>query len=104
MAAQVQLVIGTMVAKLPADNLYFVKGRAGFEGALRWLDANLVAALAALPMGRDLSFFEVSLFCLVEHVTFRETLPVDPYPALVAFAREYGQRPSSKATAYRYDV
>ena len=37
MAAQVQIIFGTLVARLPADNIYFEKGRQGFEGALRWL-------------------------------------------------------------------
>jgi len=48
MAAQVQLVMGTVLAKLPEDNVFFVKARAGLEGSLAWLDANLDAALAAL--------------------------------------------------------
>ncbi|MBK7858931.1 MAG: glutathione S-transferase family protein [Archangiaceae bacterium] len=103
MAAQVQWVIGTMVAKLPADNVYFAKGRAGFEGALQWLDAHVEAVLRALPP-RDLSLFEVALFCLVEHLTFRQSLPVAPYPRLVAFAQTFGQRPSAQATPYRFDA
>ncbi len=103
MAAQVQLVFGTVVAKLPADNVYFSKGRAGFEGALAWLEANVAEALRALPP-RDLSLFEVTLFCLIEHLTFRNTLPVEPYPALVGFARAFGTRSSSQRTAYRFDA
>ena len=103
MAAQVQLVFGTVVAKLPADNVYFSKGRAGFEGALAWLEANVAEALRALPP-RDLSLFEVTLFCLIEHLTFRNSLSVEPYPALVAFARAFGTRPSAQRTAYRFDV
>lgn len=103
MAAEVQLVFGTIVGKLPADNLYFTKGREGFVGALRWLDGNLQAALEALPSPRDLSLFEVTLFCLVEHIAFRETLPLAPYPALRQFAQEFAQRPSARHTAYRLD-
>ncbi len=104
MAAQVQLVFGTVVAKLPADNVYFSKGRAGFEGAMGWLEANVADALRALPSARDLSLFEVTLFCLVEHLTFRNTLPIGPYPALAKFARDFGARPSAQATPYRFDV
>lgn len=104
MAAQVQLVFGTMVGKLPADNIYFAKGRAGFEGALRWLDDNLAGALRALPSPRDLSLFEVNLFCLVEHLTFRATLPVEPYPSLARFAGDFAARPSAQRTAYRFDT
>lgn len=104
MAAQVQLAMGTLVAKLPADNAFFVKGRAGFEGALRWLDQNLEAVLGALPAPRALSLFEVALFCLVEHLTFRGTLPVAPYPALVAFAKAFGMRPSAQQTPFAFDT
>ena len=104
MSAQVQLVFGTIVAKLPADNLYFVKGRAGFEGALSWLDAHLADALRALPSERDLSLFEVMLFCLIEHLAFRGTLPIAPYPALARFATDFGARASARETAYRFDV
>ncbi|MFT3839063.1 MAG: glutathione S-transferase N-terminal domain-containing protein [Myxococcaceae bacterium] len=102
MAAQVQLAIGVHVSKLPADNVFFTKIRAGFEGALGWLDANLDAALAAMPP-HDLSFFEVALFCLVEHLPFRATLPVEPYPNLVRFSRAFGECDSAKRTAYKFD-
>ena len=104
MAAQVQLVFGTLVGKMPSDNIYFAKGRAGFQGALRWLDENVEQALCALPSPRDLSLFEVTLFCLMEHLTFRQTLPVDPYPLLVRFTRDFARRPSAKHTAYRFDT
>ncbi|AKF10819.1 hypothetical protein DB32_007968 [Sandaracinus amylolyticus] len=104
MSAQVQLVVGTGLAKLPADNLYFTKARGGFEGALRWLDEHLEAALSALQAQRALSVFEVSLFCLIEHLGFRPTLPLEPYPSLVRFARELGARPSAERTAYRFDA
>lgn len=103
MAAQVQLVFGTIVGKLPADAMYFAKGRAGFEGALCWLDSHLDDALAALPE-RAFSLFEVTLFCLVEHLTFRQSLPVEPYPSLVRFAKVFGERPSARATTYTFDV
>lgn len=104
MAAQVQLVLGTMVAKLPAENVYFAKGRAGFEGALRWLNAHVEDALRVLPTERELSLLEVTLFCLLEHLTFRGTLAVEPYPTLVRFSREFGKRPSAVETAYRFDA
>jgi hypothetical protein len=78
----------------------FVKARTGFEGALRWLDENF--ASVQLPP-HDLSLLEVTLFCLVEHLTFRKTVPVEPYSALAAFAHEFGQRPSAVATASRFD-
>ena len=104
MNAQVQIVFGTLVAKLPADNLYFDKARLGFEGALTWLDKNLAEALNALPAARQLSLFEASLFCIVEHLQFRKTLPVEQYAALMSFARSFGERPSARLTPYEFDV
>jgi glutathione S-transferase len=104
MNAQVQIVFGTAVAKLPADNLYFEKARLGFAGALTWLDAHLSEALAALPVSRRLSLFEVSLFCLYEHLNFRKTMPVDQYTAIAAFARSFGDRPSAQKTPFEFDV
>ena len=104
MAAQVQLVFGTLACKLPADNVYFAKSRTGFEGALRWLDEHLEQVLRALPSPRDASLFEVTLFCLVDHVSFRRTLSLEPYPALVQFAAGFATRPSAQRTQYRYDA
>lgn len=104
MTAQVQLAIGTIVAKLPADNVFFVKIRAGFEGALRWLEVNLDSALAAMPAGRDLSLFETALFCLVEHLSFRNTISTEPYPKLKAYAGRFGERDSARRTTYRFDA
>jgi glutathione S-transferase len=102
MSAQVQLVFGTIIGKLPADNVFFAKGRAGFEGALGWLNDNAEACLRALPP-RDLSLLEVTLFCLVEHLVFRATLPVTGYPALTRFTAQFAERPSAQRTAYRFD-
>ena len=103
MAAEVQLIFGTIVGKLPAENIYFAKGRDGFEGALRWLDDNLASVLRALPSPRDVSLFEVTLFCLVDHIAFRGTLSVQPYPSLVRFAADFAARPSAQRTSYRFD-
>ena len=102
MAAQVQVVMGTVVNQLPADNGYFVKARAGMRGSLEWLEANLARCLAALPAA-DLSLFEVSLFCLPEHLVFRPTLSLEPYPRLRQFVAQWGARESARRTAYRFD-
>jgi len=103
MSAQVQLVFGTIVAKLPADNVYFAKSRVGFESSLRWLDEHAAEILGALP-ARDISLFEVSLFCLIEHLAFRDTLPVAPYPSLLRFCERFAVRPSAQHTVYRFDA
>jgi glutathione S-transferase len=103
MGAQVQLVFGTMVAKLPAENVYFAKGRAGLDNSLHWLDRHATQILGSLP-ARDISLFEVSLFCLLEHLVFRATLPLAPYPALVDFSATFAARPSAQRTRYRFDA
>ena len=104
MAAQVQIIMGTAIGKLPADNVFFVKMSAGLEGALSWLDANLPEALRALPTPRDVSVFEVTLFCLIEHLSFRITVSVTPYPALTRFATGFANRPSARETIYQFDT
>ena len=103
MQAQVQLAFGTSIAGLPADNIYFRKSAAGLDNSLRWLDENLAGVSADLPPDRDLSLFEASLFCLFEHVRFRNTAPTAAYPTLAAFARTFGQRPSAQRTPYAFD-
>lgn len=103
MGAQVQLVFGMQVAQLPGESIYFAKATDGFRNALAWLDANLEGVLHGLPP-RDLSLLEVSLFCLVEHLAFRDTLPVAPYRHLAAFADAWRERPAAQRTAYAFDV
>ena len=103
MAAQVQIVFGTVFAQLPADNLYFTKARAGFEGALAWLDAHVPHVLAELPPARTLSLFEVTLYCLVDHLAFRPSVPVAGYPALLRFKEGWSVRASAQATPYLLD-
>ena len=103
MAAQVQLILGTQVGKLPADSLYFAKARAGLEGSLRWLDDNLGACLEDLPTPRDTSLLEVTLYCLVEHLAFRETVSLWPYQALQRFAQSRSRWPAALCTPYFMD-
>lgn len=103
MSVQVQLIIGLRISKLPAENPYFVKARLGLHGGLVWLDERLDPVLAALPSPRDLSVFEVSLFCLVEHLEFRPMVPLDDAPKLRAFAKRFGERESAQLTPYRAD-
>lgn len=104
MSAQVQLVLGANASRLPADDPCFAKGRRGLEGALGWLEEHLDAALGALPSARDLSLFEATLFCLVEHLPFRATVPVDPTSSLARFAATFALRPSAERTRYRFDA
>ncbi|WP_225408630.1 glutathione S-transferase N-terminal domain-containing protein [Stigmatella hybrida] len=103
MAAQVQLVVGLQFAKLPAENIFFTKAKAGMLGALTWLDAHLGQVLAELPLPRDVSVFEVALFCLVEHIVFRPSVSLDSFPKLRSFAAEFASRESAQCTVFRFD-
>ncbi len=103
MAAQVQLVVGVQIAKLPADNPFFAKAAAGLRGALAWLETHHDELDAALPTPRDVSLYEVTLFCLLEHLAFRPTVALDGLPRLRAFAAAYATRPSAIATRFQFD-
>lgn len=103
MAAHVQWIMATRVGRLPADNVFVAKGRAGLDGALQWLDDHLDEVLPVLPPGRDFSLLEVTLHCLLEHLVFCATLELGTYPALQRFAGEWAQRASAQATQYEVD-
>lgn len=102
MQAQVQLVLGLQVAGLPADSPYFIKTRAGLHGALDWLDGRIEEILAKLPE-RDISLLETSLYCLVEHLVFRNSVEPAGYCRLMNFCAVFGRRASAQATPYRVD-
>lgn len=103
MQAQVQLGLGTQVAGLPADSIYFAKASGSLRNALAWLDAQVPAVIAALPP-HDISMLEASLFCLLEHLAFRRTIALDAYGRLNDFARRFGARLSARDTAYFFDA
>jgi glutathione S-transferase len=102
MSTEVAIVMGK-ASGVAADNAHQAKLRASLLGTLQWLEDNVGAALALLPPERDLSYLEVSLFCLVEHLPFREVLDTTPYPNLRAIAARFAQRSSAKATPFRFD-
>jgi len=106
MAAQIQIIMGTIVGKVPADNIVFAKARRGLEGALAWLDENVDAVIDEmndeLPT-RDASWFEHALGCTVEHFAFRGTVAIEPYRSLARFATAWGACEAATATAYRFD-
>lgn len=103
MTVQVQLVIGVRIAKLPAENIFFTKATAGMNGALAWLDARLDPVLAELPSPRDVSVFELSLFCLIEHIVFRPTVSLESFPRLRGFAEAFATRDSAQRTPFQLD-
>jgi glutathione S-transferase len=87
-----------------ADTPHAVKMQKSLVDTLAWLDAHLDRALAALPRERDLSYLELTLFCLVTHLEFRKVVPVAAYAALGAFCRRFAERPAAQQTAYRFDA
>jgi glutathione S-transferase len=102
MSTGVGLIMGK-ASGIGADNAHLAKQRASLLGAMAWLEENAARAIATLPPERDLSFLEVSLFCLLEHLEFREVLALDAYPQLRAFAQRFAGRSSAKATSYKFD-
>jgi glutathione S-transferase len=103
MATEVTLIMAK-VAGLPGDDAYHLKMRKSLSNTIVWLDENLPGALAALPPSRDLSFLEVTLFCLVTHLDFREILPTAGHANLTRFCQELGERASAVSTSYRFDT
>jgi Glutathione S-transferase, N-terminal domain len=103
MAAQVQLVLGVRMGGLPAESPFFAKVRLGMLGSLAWLDEGLDRVLAALPSPRDFSVFEVTLHCLIEHIAFRPTVPLDGFPRLRDFATSFAVRESAQRTGFCLD-
>lgn len=102
MAAQVEVVFHEIVSKRPADATSR-KRRESLLGCLAWLDAHLGAIRAQLPAER-IALFELMLFCLLEHLPFRNPVDLSGLPALTAFVTAFGERASARATPYRFDA
>lgn len=101
MSTEVGLIMG-QASGVAADNTHQTKMRASLLGAMEWLEINTGRAIATLAPERDLSFLEVSLFCLIEHLEFREVLALDGYPELRAFAQRFAARSSARGTGYGF--
>lgn len=102
MQNQVQLAFGVTICGLPVEHPFFAKCRTGLEGILDWLEAWAPELLAKEPPG-DLSLFQATLFCLLEHLKFRPTFEPAPLPRLRAAAEAFGARASARATPYGMD-
>lgn len=100
-AVQVEVVFHEFVAKRAPD-APSRKRRASLVNCLGWLDANLGAVHADLPADR-IRCFDLGLFCLFEHLAFRNPIDTSGWRALEAFAAGFGQRASARATPYRFD-
>lgn len=103
MATGVNLIMAKALGDSPQSQK-LTKVQLSLKGSLTWLDANLAGALQALPPDRDLSFLEVIVFSLVTHLEWREVHPTAPYRALTAFCEQFAERPSARATPYRFDT
>jgi len=102
MTTEVALVMASLSGE-NSDGAQHAKQRTSLLNLLAWLEGNVDGTLAALPETRDLSYFEVTLFCLLTHLEFRGVVPVSPYPALLAFCARFGSREAARDTAYRFD-
>lgn len=100
MATEVSLILARATS---TEGRHLAKQRTSLLHLLSWLEEHVPRVLDALPAEREPSYLEVTLFCLVTHLEFREVLPVDSYGALGDFCRRFGERPSARATAYRFD-
>jgi glutathione S-transferase len=101
MVTGVVIVTGRM-SGLADDAPSLAKPFARLRGAVSWLEANLDAALAPLPE-RRLSFLEVSAFCMLTHLGFRELSSIEDRPRLLAFCQRFGARPSALGSGYYFD-
>jgi glutathione S-transferase len=102
MASEVALIMAR-VAKADEAAANLAKQRESLERMLAWLEAHAAEVLAALPAARAVSFLEVTLFCLVQHLEFRDILPTAPYRTLGEFCQRFAQRASARQTTFRFD-
>jgi glutathione S-transferase len=101
MASEVEVI---MSGDATAPNTPFAnKRRASLESSVRWLNEHVDAVLAALPE-RDLSYLEATLFCLTEHLAFRQVLSTEPFERLSAFCAGFAERASARATPFLFDA
>jgi hypothetical protein len=101
MATEVTLIMSAGTGTDPSP--YATKLRHALVQMLVWLNANLTGALETLPT-RDVSYFEVALFCLLDHLEFRHITPLTPFAHLVDFRTRYALRVSARTTPFRFDV
>lgn len=102
MATEVSLIMAKVASA--EGGAQYDKMRESLRNSLIWLERNVDAALALLPIDRDLSYLEVALFCLVTHLEFRQVVSVADYQQLNAFCDRFGGRTSAKSTSYRFDA
>ena len=102
MATEVALIMAKVSGAGP-ETAHLTKLRRSLDNMMLWLDEQFPAIQRALP-ARELSYLEVTLFCLVTHLPFRELQPNVELGELERFAAEFGERPSARSTQYRFDT
>lgn len=102
MAAQVEVVFHEIVSKRPPDAASR-KRRTSLVQCLVWLDRHWDDIRAELPTTK-IAIFDLGLFCLLEHLPFRNPIDLSSMPRLTAFAAVFVERPSAQATPYRFDA
>jgi len=98
--------VAWIMAKVAGDtagNAHQSKMSKSLVNTMSWLESNAGAVFDALPGDRELSYLEVTLFCLVTHLEFREVLPTRSYSELRKFCEQFSTRASVRETAYRFD-
>lgn len=86
-----------------AETVHRAKLSKSLNNVILWLDEHVRAGLAALPVERDLSYLEVTLFCLITHLDFRSVMTMAPYRELAVFSRHFGARAACLETEFRFD-
>jgi hypothetical protein len=102
MATEVSLIM-SKVSGSDDDGLHQAKMMRSLTNVMSWLESNVAAALIRLPQERYLSYLEVTLFCLVTHLEFREVLPPAHRPELETFCAHFSRRSSARETSYHFD-
>jgi glutathione S-transferase len=101
MSTEVSLIMGKAAGT--DSSTHHAKMQQSLVNMMSWLEENARPILATLPP-RDLSYLEVTLFCLVTHLEFRGVLPTAPYPALNEFCQQFATRASAGETSFRFDT
>lgn len=101
MATEVNLLLSRLPGATP-QLPQLEKMQASLAGTLAWLETHVDSVLAGLPP-RDLSFLEVTLYCLLAHLPFREVMDVSQHERLSHFAAHYAERESVKLTPFFFD-
>jgi glutathione S-transferase len=103
MTTEVALIM-SQLAVADREDVHRAKLRHSLSNSLTWLNSHVTTALEALSPTRELSYLEVTLFCLVTHLQFRQVVATDAYYELQRFSEAFGSRSSALATSYCFDV